>query len=91
MAEPTLTIRVDPTPNPNAIKLTVNRVVATKGETYRGDPAAAAAPWAKAILSVPGVIGVFGLNTFITVNKPAEADWQTLVPQFEAALKQALS
>ena len=90
MAEP-LSIQADSTPNPNAIKLTLNRTVATTGQTFRGDPTAISVPWAKALLSVPGVIGVFGLNTFITVNKSPEAQWDLLLPQLEAALKQALS
>ena len=89
MPEP-LTIVTDPTPNPNAMKFTLNRVVATRGETYRGDPATVAAPWAKALLSIPGVIGVYGINNFISVNKTPEADWHVIVPQAEAALKQAL-
>ena len=84
-------MRVDPTPNPNAIKLTLNRTVATTGQTFRGDPTAVSAPWAKALLMVPGVIGVFGLNTFITVNKSADANWQVMLPQIEAALTKAFS
>ncbi len=87
MAEP-LTMQVDPTPNPNAIKLTLSRIVAVKGETYRGDPAAASAPWAKALLEIPGVLGVYGVNNFISISKAPEADWQAIVPQAEAALKQ---
>jgi len=87
MAEP-LSIVVEPTPNPNALKLTLNRVVATKGETYRGDPAAAAAPWAKALLGIPGVLGVYGINNFISMNKTPDAQWQVIVPQAESALRQ---
>ena len=81
-----LTIAVDPTPNPNAMKFTLNRLVAAKGETYR-DPASAA-PWAKALLSIPGLVGVYGVNTFISVNKRPEASWEAIVPAAEAALKQ---
>ena len=85
MPEP-LTIRIDPTPNPNAMKLTLNRPVAVKGETYRD--AATAAPWAKALLGIPGVLGVYGVNTFISVNKTPDADWSVIVPTAEAALRQ---
>ena len=85
-----LDISVGGTPNPKAVKFTLNRVVAAKGETYRGDPAAAAAPWAKALLGIPGVVGVFGINNFISVNKTPDSSWDTIVPQAEAALRQAL-
>ena len=81
-----LTIAVDPTPNPHAMKFTLNRTVAAKGETYR-DPAAAA-PWAKALLTIPGVLGVYGVNTFISVNKRPDVEWAAIVPQAEAALRQ---
>ena len=75
------------TPNPDALKLTLNRPVAAQGKTYRGDPAAAEAPWAKALLAIPGVLGVYGVNNFISINKRPEADWQEIVAQAEPALK----
>lgn len=87
MAEP-LQVSVSPTPNPNAIKLTLNRVVSAQGRTYRaGAPADAA--WAQALLAVSGVAAVYGVNNFISINKQPEASWETIVPQAEAALQQA--
>ncbi len=87
MPEP-LEILVGGTPNPNAVKLTLNRTVATKGETYRGDPSAIGAPWAKALLSIPGIVGVFGINNFISVNKTPEASWEAIIPKAQEALRQ---
>ncbi len=81
-------IAVSETPNPNAMKFTLNRPVAEKGETYRGDPAAVSAPWAKALLGIPGVVGVYGINNFISINKTPDSEWAVIVPQAEAALKQ---
>ena len=89
MAEP-LQVAVSPTPNPNALKFTLNRVVSDRGLTYR-DAAAAETPWAKALLAIPGIVGVFGINTFISVNKRPEASWDAIVPQAEAALRQVFS
>ena len=83
-----LDIIVGGTPNPNAVKLTLNRTVATKGETYRGDPSVITAPWAKALLSIPGIVGVFGINNFISVNKTPEASWEAIIPKAQEALKQ---
>lgn len=88
MSEP-LEILVEGTPNPNAAKLTLNRTVATKGETYRGDPAAVGAPWAKALLGIPGVIGVFGINNFISINKSPDVQWDAIIPQAEEGLRKA--
>ena len=87
MTKEPLEIIVDGTPNPHALKFTLNRVVAIKGETYRGNPDQVPSAWAKALLRLPGVIGVFGINNFISVNKAADADWQMIVPQAQAALK----
>lgn len=86
MSEP-LNLRVDPTPNPHALKFTLNRLVSAQGKTYRGDPAAADAPWAQALLAIPGVVGVYGVNQFISINKAPEASWEAIVPQARAGLQ----
>ena len=87
MSEP-LEISVQGTPNPNAAKFTLNRVVAAQGTTYR-HAAAADAAWAKELLSLAGVTQVFTVNNFISVTKAPEADWNVLAPQVEAVLQRA--
>jgi len=87
MAEP-LEIVVGATPNPNAAKFTLNRVVTTQGETYR-DPASAQAPWARQLLGLAGVTQVFALHNFISVTKAPDADWGLVVPQVERVLREA--
>lgn len=83
-----LEIAVSGTPNPHAVKFTLNRTVSAQGKTYRGDPAAAAdAPWAKALLSIPGIVGVYGVNNFISMNKQPEVEWDAILPQAEEALR----
>jgi hypothetical protein len=88
MAEP-LQISVQPTPNPNAAKFTLNRTVATQGTTYR-DAAAAPPGWAQELLGVAGVTQVFALQNFISVNKKPDADWAAIIPQVEQILQQRL-
>lgn len=88
MAEP-LTVQVSGTPNPNAAKFTMNRLVAAQGKTYR-DAATAEPKWAQALLALPGVSQVFGMQQFVTVTKQADADWGVLAPQVERALRGAL-
>lgn len=80
-------ITVSGTPNPNAMKLTLNRMVSNQGKTYR-DAATAAEPWAKALLAIPGIIGVFAITNFISVTKAPDVDWQDILPLAEQALKQ---
>ena len=89
MPEP-LEISVQGTPNPNAAKFTLNRVVAAQGQTYR-DAASADAAWAKELLAIPGVIQVFAINNFVSVNKRPDADWNVIGPRVEAVLRQAFA
>ena len=81
-----LEMNVSGTPNPNAVKLTLNRVVSNQGKTYR-DAATAAEAWAKALLGIPGVVGVFAITNFISLTKSQDADWQAILPVAEQALK----
>ncbi len=85
-----LEISVQGTPNPNAAKFTLNRTVAAQGTTYR-DAGSAEAAWAKQLLGIAGVTQVFALNDFISVNKTAEPEWNTIAPQVEQVLKQAFA
>lgn len=78
------------TPNPNAIKFTVNRTVAAQGKTYR-DAALAETEWARQLLAIEGIVQVFAVNNFISVTKKPEADWQTLGPQAEQVLRRTLA
>jgi len=88
MSEP-LEILVEGTPNPNAAKFTLNRVVATQGKTYRD--AVTADAWAKALLSIPGVTQVFAVNNFISVTKSPDAEWDAIVPRVEEGLRKAFN
>ena len=89
MTEP-LEISVQGTPNPNAAKFTLNRVVAAQGRTYRNADGADAA-WATQLLAIPGVTQVFAINNFISVNKTAGTDWNVISPQVEQILQQAFA
>jgi hypothetical protein len=85
-----LEISIQGTPNPNAAKFTLNRVVASQGATYR-DAATAPVEWARQLLAVPGVIQVFALNDFISVTKRADAEWQVVGSQVEQVLRNAFA
>jgi len=89
MPEP-LEISVQSTPNPNAAKFTLNRVVAAQGATYR-DAASAEAEWAKQLLGLAGVMQIFAINNFVSVTKQPEADWNVLGPQIERVLRQTFA
>lgn len=78
------------TPNPNAIKFTLNRNIASEGKTYQ-DPDSADQVWAKEILTVPGVTQLFAINNFISVTKDGASDWEKIVPQVKEILQNSFS
>jgi hypothetical protein len=101
MPEP-LALAVHKTPNPNAMKFTLNRVIAKEGVTYRPapaqpgggtaqEPAPVQPAWAQRLLGISGVTQVFALHDFISVHKASEADWAVIGPQVEQVLRQVFA
>ena len=91
-----MTLRVksfQPTPNPNALKCVLDRVITREPLSYR--PGSGEAPGtgsegerlASALLAVPGVVGVLVNADWVTVNKSADADWG----EVKAGVKRALA
>jgi len=71
-------VRIDPTPNPNSLKITVSAPVSPKPVTFASAGAAAADPLARKLFEVEGVTSVFMINNFVTVTKSPDADWNAL-------------
>lgn len=77
-----MSVRVDPTPNPNAMKFTVGSPV--------GGPRTVTAPEGDevtdALVGVDGVASIFLTADFVTVTKAPEADWVAITPEVTAIL-----
>ncbi len=87
----TLTVTVQQTPNVNALKFVVNRrMTEGRSQTFT-DAATAASPLAKDLLGIDGVRQVFLLNDFITITRMEGTDWNAVVPQAEALIRQHLA
>lgn len=65
-----------PTPNPNAMKFSLDVPVPTDLE---------GSPFGRALLSIPGVVGLFGVADFVTVTRSPDTDWDAIVPAVIAA------
>lgn len=78
-------LRFDPTPNPNAIKVTADAPFCT-GSRIISRKEQATTPLSKALLDVPGVTSLFYFNDFVTVSKAPGASFDDILP----AVKQAL-
>lgn len=75
-----LTVRPEPTPNPNAVRLALSSpALGDRPRTFtRGAPTDV--PWAVRLLAVPGVVSLFGLKDFLTVTKAPDASWDAILP-----------
>ncbi|WP_438502691.1 NifU N-terminal domain-containing protein [Alteribacter natronophilus] len=79
-------VRAEPTPNPNAMKLTANQVLFEgngSASFKKGDEPDHAL--AKELLAIEGVDNIFGFQDFVTVNKEPDAEWDAILSQVEEA------
>lgn len=78
-----------PTPNPNAMKFTLDRTLEGTMNVSTLE-AAAGNPFAEALLHVDGVASVFGVNDFVTVTRVPGADWDPIIAAVQAAAAEHL-
>lgn len=73
-------VMVDPTPNPNAVKFTLDRAVTEGGsQSFTNKEQAQDNPLAAKLFELPGVASVFFLNNFITITRNPEYSWDGMV------------
>jgi hypothetical protein len=77
-----------PTPNPNAVKFTLDRYATDKrSETFRDGSDPADSPLGAAIFALGGVTNVFLAADFVSVTKDDLVAWETLMPQVIGAIE----
>ena len=78
----------EPTPNPAAIKFTLDRQ-ATEGrsQTFREGSDPDASPLGARIFDLGGVTNVFLTSNFVSVTKDESTDWSQLVPAVVETIK----
>jgi hypothetical protein len=74
--------RPEATPNPDAMKFTLDVTLPGRLLGNRGDDVED--PFARALLAIDGVASVFGINDFVTVTRERGADWDPIVGAVEA-------
>lgn len=87
---PTVEIRLEFTPNPNALKYVVDdHTFMPRGSaTFTGKTDAEGAPLAKRLLEIPGMAScMIGLN-FVTVTKAESGDWEVLDARTRQAIQE---
>jgi hypothetical protein len=76
------------TPNPNAMKFTLDRTLPEMFDLASAEQATT--PFQQAVFAIPGVAGLFGVNDFVTVTRVADAEWGPLVAAVVAAAEEHL-
>ena len=75
------------TPNPNALKFVLDRVIAAEPASFFSAEAAADHPVARQLFMIPGVDSLLILNDFITINRLPTVQWRTISAKVRNALK----
>lgn len=78
-------VRVEPTPNPNAMKFSVGVPVGGPGTVVRG--AEPDEQYLKDLLDIDGVASVFFTADFVTISKTPDSSWETIAPGASAILE----
>lgn len=86
-------IRLEFTPNPNALKyVTDDHTLLPRGTASFSDKAAAdSSPLAKRLMAIPGVAACMIGQNFVSVTKSDEGDWEVLDLKTREALKEHVS
>ena len=83
-----VTVRVQPTPNPNSLLFHVDRnVTEERMKQFNSADEATAVPLAKALFAIENVTTVFFMPNSITVSKAPEGDWDEIAPAAEEAIQ----
>ena len=80
-----MAVRVDPTPNPNAMKFTVGVPVGGPGTFVAGSEPEEG--FVKQLLELDGVASVFLTADFVTISKTPTGSWDTIAAAASAILE----
>ena len=82
------TAEVSTTPNPDAMKFTLDvRLPAMVNVSSAAD---AATPFEREVLAVAGVANLFGVNDFVTVTRVPGTEWEPIIDAVHQAAKEHL-
>lgn len=79
-------IKIQATPNPNALKFILPEKHFPKPVNISTPEAAAAHPLAAQLMALDGVYNVFMVQDFVTVNKRPDVPWEPLRDQAQALI-----
>ena len=75
--------RPSPTPNPDALKFTLDITLGTRINVP--DASGADTEFSRAVFAAPGVSNLFGVNDFVTVTREPGAEWEPIIAAVQEA------
>ena len=73
-----------PSPNPNALKFELD-VTLPDTINFASAEEASGNAFASEVFAAPGVVSIFGVNDFVTVNRTPDADWEPIIAAVQSA------
>jgi hypothetical protein len=83
-----VTFEIGTTPNPNSIRVALSEPLFPKARTFTKAKGGQDDALAGKLLGVAGVVQVFMLNNFISINKEAGVDWSSVEPAVARVLQE---
>jgi hypothetical protein len=80
-------VEFENTPNPNAVKCWLDHPISDQPRSFYTVELAAGDPIAAALFAQAGVTNVLFNGAWMTVNKPADADWNAVKANVRRVLK----
>ena len=80
---------IQPTPNPNAVKVILDRPVSDQPTSFFNAGAAEGHPLATRLFAISGVSSLLLLGDFITINKSPGARWADITAKARKVLAEA--
>ena len=79
-------VEIQPTPNPNAVKVMLDRAVVEHPTSFFNADAAKDHSLASKLFAIEGVTSLLLLGDFITINKSSAAKWADITAKAKAVL-----
>lgn len=78
-------LKIDPTPNPNAMKITLpENVFGAKSQSVKAGEETDQ-PFLAKLVALEGVESVFAYGDFVTISKENGVSWEAILPNVESA------
>ena len=82
------TAAVSSTPNPDALKFTLDVTLPAMLNLSSADQATTA--FERQVMAVPGVANLFGVNDFVTITRVPGTAWEPIIDAVHQAVKELL-